>query len=97
MLILNTIREIKLVANDYYLTEITQIIENTNAKILGTYIRTIADNTIVLTIKLNKQEVEEALSALDRYGYQVYASYHLKSKDTSRQDRYDNLMHILNL
>lgn len=94
---IGSVIELELAATDYYLTEITRIIEGTNVKILGTYIRNIADNKIVLTIKLNKQEVEEALNALDRFGYKVYASYNLKSESTTTQDRYENLMHILNL
>lgn len=90
--------EIALAPNDYYLTEITRIVENSGVKILGTYIRNIEDNNkIVLTIKLNKQEVEQVLSALDRFGYSVYASYQLKTKDNELSDRYDNLMHFLNI
>jgi len=90
--------EIDLAPNDYYLTEITRIVESTGVKILGTYIRTIADNNkIVLTIKLNKQEVEGVLSALDRFGYNVFASYQLKSERKHIQDRYDHLMYLLNL
>jgi len=94
---IGSVIEIELAANDYYLTEISRIIENTNVKILGTYIRNIADNKIVLTIKLNKHEVEEALNTLDRFGYKVFASYHLKSENSTPQDRFENLMHILNL
>ncbi|UTW65056.1 CBS domain-containing protein [bacterium SCSIO 12643] len=90
--------EIELAPNDYYLTEITRIVESTGVKILGTYIRTLEDNNkIVLTIKLNKQEVEGVLSALDRYGYTVFASYQLKSERKHIQDRYDHLMYLLNL
>ena len=90
--------EIEMAPNDYYLTEITRIIESTGVKILGTYIRTDTEaNKIVLTIKLNKQEVEDVLSALDRFGYNVLASYHLKYETESMQDRYDNLMNLLNL
>lgn len=90
--------EIEMAPNDYYLTEISRIIESTSAKILGTYIRTDSEaNKIVLTIKLNKQEVEDVLSALDRFGYNVLASYYLKYETESMQDRYANLMNLLNL
>lgn len=90
--------EIEMATNDYYLTEITRIVENTGLKILGTFIRSnTEDNKIVLTLKLNNREVEEALSALDRFGYNVLASYQLKSENTLLQDRYDNLMNLLNL
>lgn len=94
---IGSVIELELAANDYYLTEISRIIENSNIKILGTYIRNIADNKIVLTIKLNKQEIEGVLSSLDRFGYRVFASYYLKNNASVNQDRYDNLIHILNL
>ena len=90
--------ELEMAPSDYYLTEITRIVENTGVKILGTYIRTESDsNKMVLTIKLNKQEVEEVLNALERYGYTVKASYHLKIENDGMKDRYDNLMSLLNL
>ena len=90
--------EIEMASIDYYLTEITRIVENTGMKILGTYIRNNPDaNKIVLTIKLNKQEVESVISALDRFGYTVLASYQAKSEDSDMQSRYDNLMNFLNI
>lgn len=90
--------EVEMAVNDYYLTEITRIVENTGLKILGTYIRTNLDNNkIVLTIKLNKQEVETVISSLDRFGYNVLASYQAKSENDDMKNRYDNLMNFLNL
>ena len=93
---IGSVIEIEFAPNDYYLTEISRIVEGTNVKILGSYIRNIGENKMVLTLKLNKQEVEEALSALDRFGYKVYASYYLKSEDNVSQERFNNLMRILN-
>lgn len=90
--------EIEMAQNDYYLTEITRIVENTGLKILGTYIRTSKEgNKLVLTIKLNKQDVEAVISSLDRFGYNVLASYQAKSQNDDMQNRYDNLMNFLNL
>lgn len=94
---LGSVIEIELAPRDYYLAEIARIVENTGVKILGTYIRTVDENKIILTLKLNKQDAEEALSALDRYNYKISASYFLKSDNSTNQDRFDNLMHILNL
>jgi predicted transcriptional regulator len=90
--------EILLARNDYYLTEITRVIESTGVKILGTYLRN-AENTnqIILTVKLNERSIEETLSALDRFGYTVSASYELLRDQGGMQDRYDNLMHFLNI
>jgi CBS domain-containing protein len=90
--------EIEMSPNDYYLTEITRIVENTGLKILGTYIRSNKeDNKIVLTIKLNKQEVETVISSLDRFGYNVLASYQARTENDDMQNRFDNLMNYLNL
>ncbi|MGB0391145.1 MAG: CBS domain-containing protein [Salibacteraceae bacterium] len=90
--------EVEMAITDYYLTEISRIVENTGVKILGTYIRTSKDNNkLVLTIKLNKQEVESVINSLDRFGYQVVASYQAKSENDDMQNRYDNLMNYLNI
>jgi CBS domain-containing protein len=90
--------ELEMSSSDYYLTEISRIVESTGVKILGTYIRSNTEvNKIILTIKLNKQEVEDVLAALERFGYNVLASYHLKYEDDSMHERYDNLMNLLNL
>lgn len=95
---MGSVIELELAPNDYYLTEVSRIIESNEVKILGTYIRNFADsNKIILTIKLNKQEVEGVLSHLERFGYKVHASYQLQSQTEEMQDRYDNLMHFLNL
>ncbi len=90
--------EIEMAAIDYYLTEITRVVENTGMKILGTYIRNTPEtNKIVLTLKLNKAEVESVINALDRFGYTILASYQAKSENTDMQNRYDNLMNFLNI
>lgn len=90
--------EILLARNDYYLTEITKVIESTGVKILGTYLRNAEDsNQLILTVKLNQRKVEETLATLDRFGYKVQASYELLKDETGLQDRYDNLMHFLNI
>jgi predicted transcriptional regulator len=95
---IGSVIEIEMVANDYYLTEIVRVVEHTGVKVLGTYIRSLPDvNKIILTLKINTQHIEQVLSALDRYGYKVFASYNLKSEDSIRKDRFDNLMHFLNL
>ena len=44
--------------NDYSLTEISNIIENNNAKILSTYVTSTPESTkMELTIKINKTEI----------------------------------------
>lgn len=90
--------EIELASKDYYLTEITRIIESAGLRVLGTYIRNnVEDNTLILTLKLNKQNIDHILIDLDRYGYKVFARYSIVEDDNGIQDRYENLMHYLDL
>ena len=89
--------EIEMVPSDYSMQEISRVIESTNVKILGSYVRSVEENKLVVTLKLNKEEVELTINTLHRFGYKLYASYNLRSEKNVDHDRYENLMHILNL
>ena len=90
--------EIEMASIDYSLADISRIVENNGLKILGSFIRNhTEENKIILTLKLNKQEVEVILNSLDRFGYTVMASYQSKIETTDLKNRYDNLMNYLNI
>ncbi len=55
---------------DYLLTEIAQIVESNDAKILGMYITTFPESTrIEVTLKINKIDVGPVLQTFIRYNY----------------------------
>jgi len=83
---------------DYSLSQISQIVESNGAKILSLFLTPRADSTeLDVTIKLNLLNVAPVLQTFERYGYTVKASYSQQNSDTDLKDRYDALMHYLNI
>jgi CBS domain-containing protein len=84
--------------NDYYLTEIAQIVESNDAKILSLYITPHSDSTkLEVTIKINKIDIYPILQTFYRYNYIVKASYSESNYLDSLQDRFDSLINYLNI
>ena len=83
--------------NDYSLTEISNIIENNDAKILSTYVTSKPESTkMELTIKINKTEITPIIKDLERYEYSIVASYKEDDEDVDFLERYEQLMRFLN-
>lgn len=84
--------------NDYSLMEISQIVENNDAKILSLYISSSDDSTRVdVTLKINRTDLTSVIRTFERYEYNIKASYLRNDEaDTMYQDRYDLFMRYLN-
>ena len=83
--------------NDYSLTEISNIIENNDAKILSTYVTSTPESSkMELTIKINKTEITPIIKDLERYEYSIVASYKEDDEDVDFLERYEQLMRFLN-
>lgn len=83
---------------DYSLTEIANIVESNNAKILSTFITSHRDSTrLEVVIKLNKIEMGAILQTFDRYGYLVQASFGEDEDLEDMKERYDSLINYLNI
>jgi CBS domain-containing protein len=83
---------------DYLLTEIAQIVESNDAKILGMYITTFPDSTrMEVTLKINKIDVGPVLQTFIRYNYIIKASFSEDTYTESLQERYNSLMNYLNI
>lgn len=62
--------------HDYSLTEISQIVEGNDAKVLSFYVSTHPDTMRVnVTLKLNRSDLSAVLQTFNRYGYTVLATY----------------------
>jgi CBS domain-containing protein len=84
--------------NDYSLTEISQIIEGNDAKILSLYISSPPDSTrLFLTLKINRNDLTSIIRTFERYEYNITASY-LKSDEAEKlyQERFDMFLRYLN-
>lgn len=83
---------------DYLLTEIVQIIESNDAKVLSMYISSHPESTkLEVTLKINKMDVGPILQTFNRYNYIISASFTEDTYTENLQDRYDSLMNYLNI
>lgn len=83
---------------DYLLTEIAQIVESNDAKVLSMYITSHPDSTkLEVTLKINKMDVGPILQTFNRYDYIISASFTEDTYTDNLQDRFDSLMNYLNI
>jgi hypothetical protein len=83
---------------DYQMSQISQIIESNNAKILGFYTETFEDNNqLRVTIKLNQSKMGPILQTFSRYDYNIDEVYIDDQMENEFQSRYDHLMNYLSL
>ncbi|MCK4568830.1 MAG: CBS domain-containing protein [Bacteroidales bacterium] len=84
--------------NDYSLSEIAQIIESNDAKILSMYVTAKIDSTnLEVILKINKQDITQIMSTFNRYNYIIKASYGEDEDPGDLKDRFDSLMNYLNV
>jgi acetoin utilization protein AcuB len=85
--------------NDYYLSQITQIIESNNAKILSLYTR-ISENSNILeiTLKINVTDISSIIQTFVRYDYSIKAVYMDDSLLTNLySERFGQFMKYINI
>lgn len=85
--------------NDYSLTQISQIVEGNDCKILSMYITSPPDSTkLELTLKLNRIDVSSVIQTFNRYDYNIKASYMEDNEmDAIYTNRFEQFMHFLNI
>lgn len=86
-------------ANDFSLSEIAQIIESENIKILSLYVSDSESSTkIDVTLKINTSDASRVLQSFSRYNYNVKESYmEDNDMDSLYQNRFDEFMRYLNI
>jgi acetoin utilization protein AcuB len=90
---------IELVARDYSLSQIAQIVEGNNVKVLSMYITSPPDSTkLEVTLKVNTGDLTSVIRTFERYNYEVktWVSDN-DSMDRFYNDRFDMLMKYLNI
>jgi signal-transduction protein with cAMP-binding, CBS, and nucleotidyltransferase domain len=85
-------------ANNYALSQIAQIVESNQAKILNLFVNSEQDSTkIQVSLKINQQNLSSIIRTFERYDYNVLASYQAEDQHNELQERYDELMLYLNM
>lgn len=84
--------------HDYSLSQIAQIVESNNSKLINLYVHNQADSTrLEVTLKLNTMDIEAVLQTFNRYNYQVRAFYSQETLEMKLRENYDSLMNYLNI
>jgi len=84
---------------DYSLSELSRLIESDDAKILGCFLsQDQNDPTLVyLTLKINKDDLTTVIATLERFDYNIVASFHDNNNIDKERERLDNLLNFLNI
>ncbi|MDA3892880.1 MAG: CBS domain-containing protein [Salinivirgaceae bacterium] len=85
--------------NDYSLSEIAQIIESNDTKILSLYVKTIkTTDKINVTIKVNHTDISAVIQTFERYNYKIKDTFSDNNKmDSTLKDRLDSFFNYLNV
>jgi len=82
---------------DYSFSEISQIVESNNAKLLGAFLSNFEENLAQITLKISSAGLSEIIQTFRRYGYEVIAGYEEDSYVQSLKERSDYLKKYLNI
>lgn len=90
--------ELEMIEHDYSLSEISQIVESNNAKILSLYVASSEDKAkLRVTLKINLTDLTSVIETFNRYNYTIVAS-HMIDEDMNEfyQERFDVFLKYLN-
>lgn len=90
---------LELIERDYSLSQIAQIVESNNVKVLSMYITSPPDSTkLEVTLKLSSGELSSVIRTFERYNYEVKTWVSTTdSMDKFYSERFDLLMKYLNI
>jgi trehalose-6-phosphate synthase len=84
--------------NDYSVTQIGNIIESNDAKVLSLHVSSAPDSMrLEVTIKVNREDLSGILQTFSRYNYAIKASFQNSDFKNGLNDRLDEFLHFLNI
>ena len=90
---------LELIERDYSLSQIAQIVESNNVKVLSMYITSPPGSTkLEVTLKVNARDLVSVIRTFERYNYEVKTWVtDNDSMDRFYSERFDLLMKYLNI
>lgn len=90
---------LELIERDYSLSQIAQIVESNNVKVLSMYITSPAESTkLEVTLKVNTSDLISVIRTFERYNYEVKSWVTTNdSMDSFYSERFDILMKYMNI
>lgn len=89
---------LEVAANDYSLAEIARLVEANKAAVLSISTAKLAkSDSIQVTVKVNTLDLTFIIATLERYNYTISHIFHQAEQIDQLQERYEGLMHYLNV
>ncbi|MBE0391695.1 MULTISPECIES: CBS domain-containing protein [unclassified Flavobacterium] len=82
---------------DYSMSQITQIVESNNGKLLGLFISESDAATIEVTLKISMGAINEIIQTFRRYNYEITSEHHEDDYINNLKERSDYLDRYLNI
>lgn len=82
---------------DYSMSQITQIIESNNGKVLGLFVSDSDVESIEITIKVSLGAMNEIIQTFRRYNYEIVSEHHEDNYINNLKERSDYLDKYLNI
>ncbi|GAA4240297.1 MULTISPECIES: CBS domain-containing protein [Winogradskyella] len=83
--------------NDYSFSEISQIVESNNAKLLGAFISKMDSDLVRITVKIGNASINDVIHTFRRYSYNIISGHEEDSYIESLKDRSQYLDKYLNM
>lgn len=82
---------------DYSMSQVTQIVESNNGRLLGCFISEAAGNNVQITIKTSLGGLSEIIQTFRRYNYEIISEHQEDAYLNTLKDRSDYLDKYLNI
>lgn len=84
--------------HDYSLSQISQIVESNDARILSAHISGNYEGNLDVTLKINKPEINGVIQTFQRYGYVIKSNFQINNfYQEDLRNRFEGLMNFLKL
>ncbi len=83
--------------NDYSFSEISQIVESNNGRLLGAFVSKMKPDLVQVTLKIGNGSLNEIIQTFRRYSYNIISGHEDDSYIESLKDRSDYLNKYLNI
>ncbi len=88
---------LKIPVRDYQLTQIAQIVESEDARIIGVHLANASDpDELIVCLKTNQPDLSRIIKSFERYNYVITEVFHQSIFDESVADRYEAFMKYIN-
>lgn len=83
--------------HDYSFSEIVQIVESADAKLVGVFVSGYKNNLVRITLKITTEDINEIIQSFRRYGYSLLTKHKEDLFLEELKDRADYLQKYLNI